>query len=114
MEQLHTLLPSDGVMSHFIDMSDHFAHMDESITVYNFLQYSRAEWKRIDNSIQPQNRLRYPFHKALIESIGFTTIEEIFWDYSLADLDKVHIHPELAEYAKEELAIVHAYIIAKK
>lgn len=29
-----------GVMSHFIDMSDHFAHFDKSINIYNFLQFS--------------------------------------------------------------------------
>ena len=48
----------DGLHSHFIDMSDHFAHMDSSISIYHFLRYSEAQWKRIDNSIQPQNRWR--------------------------------------------------------
>lgn len=47
-----------GVMSHFVDMTDHFAHFDRSISVYHFLQYTDKQWRLIDNSIQPQNRLR--------------------------------------------------------
>ena len=46
----------NGVMSHFIDMTDHFAHFDKSINIYNFLQFSDKQWKWIDNSIQPQSR----------------------------------------------------------
>ena len=32
------VLHPNGLMSHFIDMSDHFAHFDSRITIYNFLQ----------------------------------------------------------------------------
>jgi len=48
----------NGVMSHFIDMSDHFAHLDKTINIYNFLQFTDKQWKWIDNSIQPQSRIR--------------------------------------------------------
>ncbi|MCC6383697.1 MAG: class I SAM-dependent methyltransferase [Bacteroidia bacterium] len=34
-----------GVMSHFIDMSDHLVHSDKSINIYNFLQFSDRPWK---------------------------------------------------------------------
>ncbi|MFN0013535.1 MAG: class I SAM-dependent methyltransferase, partial [Saprospiraceae bacterium] len=47
-----------GVQSHFIDLSDHFAHNDPSITIYHFLRFSPAAWRWIDNSVQPLNRLR--------------------------------------------------------
>jgi len=58
LKEFKRVLKADGIMSHSIDMSDHFAHLDKSITVYNYLQYSDSEWNWIDNSIQPQNRLR--------------------------------------------------------
>ncbi|MFN4006709.1 MAG: methyltransferase domain-containing protein [Chitinophagaceae bacterium] len=49
---------SGGVMSHFIDMSDHFAHFDNSITLYNFLRFSDSQWKWVDNTLQNQSRYK--------------------------------------------------------
>ncbi|MDB5283282.1 MAG: hypothetical protein JWO06_2357, partial [Bacteroidota bacterium] len=56
LKEFKRIAKRGGVMSHAIDMSDHFAHLDKSITLYNFLQYSDKKWNLIDNSIQPQNR----------------------------------------------------------
>lgn len=36
LQYFHKIIIADGVMSHFIDMSDHFAHLDKSISAYNF------------------------------------------------------------------------------
>src|ERR1051326_1606552 len=51
LQKLKALCKSGGVMSHAIDLSDHFAHMDNSITIYNFLKFSDTAWKWIDNSV---------------------------------------------------------------
>ncbi|MGB3802242.1 MAG: class I SAM-dependent methyltransferase, partial [Lewinella sp.] len=66
----------DGVMSHFIDLSDHFAHMDDRITIYNFLRFSARDWARIDNDIQPQNRLRWPDYREMYREVGLPVREE--------------------------------------
>ena len=43
LKECHRLLKDDGVMSFFIDYSDHYSHFDRTITVYNFLQYSEKQ-----------------------------------------------------------------------
>ena len=60
----------NGVMSHFIDMTDHFAHFDKSINIYNFLKFSDKQWKWIDNSIQPQSRIRIYDYKHMYSDLS--------------------------------------------
>ncbi len=67
-----------GVMSHAIDMSDHFAHFDKSISIYNFLLFSTTQWKWIDNSIQPQNRLRFSDYQKIFSDLQLPIIAQIF------------------------------------
>lgn len=102
-----------SMMSHFIDMSDHFAHFDQSINIYNFLQFSEKSWNRIDNNIQPQNRMRFPAYKAMYNEIGIPFREEGVRPGDLSLLRTVKIHPEFAEYSEKELAVSHGYLVSK-
>ena len=106
------VLKPGGIMSHFIDMSDHFAHFDNRITVYNFLKYSKKRWKILDNSIQPQNRLRFRDYIEMYREIGLPVSEEIVRKGNLDDLERIDVHAEFSGYTREELAISHAYIIS--
>lgn len=41
LKEFKRIIKTDGgLMSHFIDLTDHFAHFDNSITIYNFLKFS--------------------------------------------------------------------------
>ena len=102
-----------GVMSHFIDLSDHFAHADHRITIYNFLKFSERSWQLIDNCIQPQNRLRFKNYKEMYQSLGIPVQEEKVRPGDLKELDKIKLAKEYEGYTKEELAISHGYIISK-
>jgi hypothetical protein len=100
-----------AVHSHFIDMSDHFAHMDKSINIYHFLQYSQQQWKRIDNSIQPQNRWRLSDYLRLLESTGLAVKAIDNRPGDLSALNDVHLHADYSRYTKEDLAISHAHVV---
>ena len=106
------LTKKGGMMSHFIDMSDHFAHSDPSITIYNFLQFSNKDWQRIDNSIQPQNRWRFKDFTKLYAELKIPVSETEVRPGSLADLAKVKVHEEWADYSQAELAESHGYIFS--
>jgi SAM-dependent methyltransferase len=106
------VLKPGGVMSHFIDMSDHFAHFDSRITIYNFLRFSKKRWRFIDNSIQPQNRLRYKDYTEMFRLSGFSVSEEAIQRGNPEDVELTGIHPEFSSYTTDELAISHAYIIS--
>ncbi|MBK7337072.1 MAG: class I SAM-dependent methyltransferase [Saprospirales bacterium] len=71
LAEFKRLLRPGGMMSHFIDMSDHFAHLDTGITIYNFLRFSEKNWGWIDNSIQPQNRWRISHYRHLYKNWAF-------------------------------------------
>ena len=62
------ILKPDGLMSCYIDLKDHYACFDKSISIYNFLKYSDVTWSIINSSIHFQNRLRFSDYIKMIES----------------------------------------------
>lgn len=114
LRDFNRVLKADGLMSHQIDMSDHFAHLDKSITVYNFLRYSDSTWALIDNSIQPQNRLRLPTYRSLLSQTGFTILTELNNPGSTQQLSTVPLDDQYNTNTAAENAVVHSLIIAKK
>jgi len=113
LKEFLRVIKPEGVMSHFIDMSDHFAHFDHDITIYNFLRYSHNKWKMIDNDIQPQNRLRFKDYLRMYKENNIPIIETEHRNGSINDLRKQNIHAEYQNYSEAELAISHCYIISK-
>lgn len=102
-----------GIQSHFIDMSDHFAHFDTSITLYNFLRFSEAQWRWIDNRIQPQNRLRIDDYRRMYERLGLPITEESHRPGDMEALQKVRIAPLFAYKPPEVLGASHCHFISK-
>lgn len=113
-KEFNRILKSDGMMSHFIDMSDHFAHLDKSITIYNYLQYSERMWKLIDNTIQPQNRWRINDYRKLYNENSFTIAEESNRPGNEEEVKNINIKPPFNQYATKDIAISHTHIFAKK
>lgn len=107
------LLKPNGLMSHFIDMSDHFAHFDKSISVYNYLRFTEQEWSRIDNSIQPQNRLRIYTYRQLHQQAGFKIIEEYNRPGSIAELNTVPLSQPFAANSLADVAITHSLFVSE-
>ena len=110
LEEFIRLIKSGGVQSHFIDMSDHFAHFDKSISIYNFLKFSNRQWKVIDNKIQPQNRLRYDDYIEIYGKIGMPVSKTKFRAGDSESLKSFNISKEFEKYSIERLAISHCYI----
>ena len=102
-----------GIQSHFIDMSDHFAHFDKSINIYNFLQFSPSQWKRIDNSIQPQSRLRVDDYREIYDDLGIPITEAFFRTGDLDMLRSVKLHEEFSAKPLEMVAVSHCHFISK-
>lgn len=101
-----------GLMSHFIDMSDHFAHLDRQITIYHFLQFSPRQWRWIDNSIQPQNRWRLPQYLELYHRLDIPVTQTVDRPGDLHALGRETIHSSFRHIPPELLAISHSYLIS--
>ncbi len=105
------ILGPKAVMSHFIDMSDHFAHFDRSITIYNFLRFSDFQWKLIDNSIQPQNRLRMKDYQSFFDRMNTKCEVFSYRDGDKESLRKQPINSKYSNCTPEALAISHCHLI---
>lgn len=106
------VLKPDGIMSHFIDMSDHFAHLDQSISIYNFLRFSNKAWHRIDNSVQPQNRCRLSDYEALYADLDISISEKEIREGSIKEVKATNLAEEYKGYSLEDLATSHAHIVS--
>ena len=113
LERFKQLVKPGGLMVHFIDMSDHFAHLDQSITIYNFLQFSEKTWQGIDNTIQPQNRWRMNQYRDLYRTLEIPVTEEQVRSGDLQALDSVPLDPFFKRMSPEDVAISHAYVVSK-
>jgi ubiquinone/menaquinone biosynthesis C-methylase UbiE len=103
----------DGLQSHFIDMSDHFAHADTSITIYNYLQYTEAKWLRMDNSVQPQNRMRINQYRALYKLEGLHILQEELRPGDAKALESVKLEEPFRSFSKEDVLPSHGYVVSE-
>lgn len=101
-----------GVQSHFIDMTDHFAHFDTAITIYHFLRFSPAAWALIDNSIQPLNRLRLPDYRRLYAEAGIPVTAASLRPGNVAELRQEPVHRVFRGNTEEENAVSHCHFIS--
>ncbi len=112
LKDFKRIVKGEGVMSHFVDLSDHFAHFDRSISDYNFLQFSDRAWNVIDNSIQPQNRLRWPDYLLMYKNLEIPVNEKKVRPGNLGVLKSVKVADQFKKYKPEDLAITHGYLIS--
>lgn len=114
MKEFYRVLSPGGLMSHFIDLSDHFAHMDGRINIFNFLRFSPRQWKLIDNDIQPQNRLRWPNYREMHDKLQLKYEEAELRRGSESDLKKIPVHQSFLKYTESDIRITHGYLISWK
>lgn len=112
--EFHRLLRADGVMTHFTDHSDHFAHLDKGITIYNYLKFTPRQWQLIDNDIQPQNRWRINQYRQLLHQCGFAIIAEDNRVGSLDDLKRVKLAEPFSTFATEDVLVSHSMLVCRK
>jgi SAM-dependent methyltransferase len=111
------LLKKGGVMCHIVDHSDHWEHMDKSITRVNFLQYSESlfRWTCI-NPLNYQNRLRHPQYIEMLVKAGFRLVRENHKvdQPSLEAIPRMSLPERFRRFSPEELATIDSYLLAVK
>lgn len=104
----------DGVMSHFINMGDHYAAADPSIGSFNFYRYSEGYWRVFNNSLQYQNRLRASDHAGLLNDAGWKIVDSEATDASLNDLPALNrIDPEFRRRSTGDLIALHVWFVCR-
>jgi SAM-dependent methyltransferase len=74
--ELYRVLKPEGIVSAFIDYSDHYAHTDSSISHLNYLTFSDSQWKKYNHRVHFQNRMRHYDYLYIFDDCGFNIIEE--------------------------------------
>ena len=112
LEECRRIVRPRGVMSHYINMGDHYARYDPGITPYNYLRYSRFEWGWFNNPLFFQNRLRISDYRALLAAAGFHIVAEEDAGEDPAALDSVPLAQEFQEYPREDLLPTESWFVA--
>jgi len=117
--KLFDSLPDDALILHLISPSDHRAHSDSSISLYDFLKYSKKEWDKIQTKFDYHNRLRLPNYLEIFKDAGF---EILYVEYDKAKENEekykkfkaLEIHPDFTKYTEEELLAGSINVLLKK
>jgi len=112
LTEFKRLIKLDGLMSHLIDMSDHFAHLDKTISIYNFLRFTEKQWNWIDNSIQPQNRMRFRQYQQMYLQLNIPFDTHIVHPGHIDALSNIQLKAPFNTFTKEELAVSHGYMFS--
>lgn len=112
MIEFRRLAAPGAVMDHFIDMSDHYAHFDRSITEFNYLRYSDRRWRPFNNRLQYQSRLRISDYRRIIEEAGFRVVAEDAERGAADALGQIALAPRFRSYSPEELAVLRCWLTA--
>ncbi|HMS65236.1 MAG TPA: class I SAM-dependent methyltransferase [Ignavibacteria bacterium] len=112
------ILKPGGIMSNAIDYRDHYSFFDNSVSVYNYLQYSENQWNKLNPSIMYQNRLRHKDYVKIILDTGFEIIDEkpdFPDDSEISSLKNTELDEFYREnYNFEELSIKSCMIVLRK
>lgn len=102
-----------AVMSHHIDMSDHYWHFDKRLNPYHFLRFDERRWRWFNNELQFQNRLRLPDYRSLHTEAGWTVVGEHGLQRDMASLRTVTLAEPFRSYDEDELAVHSAWIVSR-
>jgi len=101
-----------AVMSHLVDMSDHYADADHSITPFNFLKYSDSTWRWFNSSLHYQNRLRIQDYRQIHNEAGFTISREYNFQEAPSVLDSVRLASRFRGYSRADLLITRGWFVS--
>lgn len=110
--EFRRLASPGAVMDHFIDMSDHYAHFDRTISEYNYLRYSDRRWRPFNNRLQYQNRLRISDYRRIVEEAGFRVVAEDAERGPAEALEQITLAPRFRSYPQDELAVLRCWLTA--
>ena len=114
LREAHRTGAPDALISHHIDLRDHYAKFDRKVGVYNSLRFSSRQWRYLNSRLEPQNRLRRPDFLRLVDECGFDLVAEDSHNGNDAHFAAVRPAPEFRRYDEADLRIVDMWIAARR
>ena len=113
LREFHRLARNDAVMSHFINMADHYRSFDASVSVYNFLRFSEQRWRKFNNDLHYQNRLRVSDFRRIHAEAGWEVVDEDSYPGPVEVLRSVPLAPEFRHYKEEDLLVYRSWMSSR-
>ena len=118
LRETHRILAPGGLMTCQVDMSDHFAHADGTLSPYHFLSLDERTWSLVNAPLIYQNRLRASVHVALAEQAGFEVVEALHEYPPDVDPDRTTLPPVHESFTrwrdKRDLLAVRLWLVCRK
>jgi hypothetical protein len=97
-----------GAVVHLVSPSDQRAYSDRSLSLYDFLQYSESEWRKITSRFYYHNRMRLPQYVELFENAGFRIEKRVYKSLSrdseeFKKFSRLRLHSDFERFSLEEL-----------
>ena len=112
LKEFRRLAAPGAVMSHQIDLSDHYAGFDSSITPLNFLKYPDSTWRFFSNTLCYQNRAMISDYRKMHQDAGFKILREQNRKCSREVLDKISLAKRFRHYGPDDLLVINSRIIS--
>jgi len=109
------LLRPGGAFSCRIDLQDHYAYFDHSLSRYNFLRFSDGGWRLVNSPLHFQNRLRSPDYLRLVREAGLELVAERPSgpsDEGRTELRSLPLAERFRGYSEDELGVTVLSFVA--
>lgn len=113
LKEFRRVAAPDALMSHLIDMSDHYSYFDHSLSVYHYLGVEERVWRLVNNPLMYQSRLRLPDYRRLHDEAGFDIVFEKNQEKHAARLDEIKLAKAFQGYDKAELIPSSSWMVSK-
>jgi len=111
--EMRRLAAPGAVLSHFVDLSDHYSHFDGSLSPYNLLRYSDSQWRLLNNRLVFQNRLRVPGYRRLFSAAGLDLVDDGgYTPQPVADIESLRLTAALRDQPAADVLATHAWFTA--
>jgi hypothetical protein len=101
-----------AVMSHFINLQDHYAAFDRALSPFHFLRYSPAVWRLFNNRLHYQNRLRQSEYETLHAGANWRVVSADCDRGTAAGLARLKIHPGFRKFPPEDLLVKTSWLVS--
>lgn len=115
--ECNRILTPTGAMCHIIDNSDHWEHIDHSISRVNFLKYEDYVWRCTGlNPLHYLNRMRHFEYVEELQRHGYNLLvdESRPHQASVEALSRMRICSRYRDTPLEQLAVLTSYLVAAK
>lgn len=112
-KEFQRIIKMDGVMSHLIDMRDHYAYFDRHISELNYLRFEEQTWRWFNTALHYQNRLRCSDYHQVHQETGFTIVREKDTTSDPGQLANMPLAEQYLHYAQADLLVSSAWMIAQ-